>query len=45
MLRQGGYTADDARELEQRLEGEGGLLSTHPSQETRLRWLDLLDDE
>lgn len=45
LLRQGGYTADDARELEQRLEGEGGLLSTHPSQETRLRWLDLLDDE
>jgi len=45
LLRKGGYTAADARELEQRLEGEGGLLSSHPSQETRLRWLDALEDE
>ncbi len=45
LLREAGYTVDDARELEQRLDGEGGLLSTHPSQDTRLRWLNLLDTE
>ncbi len=44
LLREAGYTVDDARELEQRLDGESGLLSTHPSQETRLRWLALLED-
>lgn len=45
LLQKAGYTANDARELEQRLEGEGGLLATHPSQATRLRLLDVLDDE
>lgn len=45
LLQKAGYTADDARELEQRLQGAGGLLSTHPSQETRLRLLDYLDAE